>query len=334
LFKLKRHPRRFEIFNLTSRLIVIRKKIRNRIPEGLIDFGQRKVLPYVAIIIIALFTMIADLAKAQEHNVIYTPSEDVMDLSPAEVAKVTSIIGPYTAEIDEDPVSVALAIENKDYLGKPVISATEITERPKSDEKRTKTIIYTVEGGDTLSKIAWDYSLKIATIKVANGLSSDMIKPGQTLKLPPQDLDPGTIASLKTKTVAGVAIKPFKGTFRSPTSGWRLTQGFGRTGFERFHDGIDLDWGSGTTLYAAASGRVVRATRGWGGGYGTHIVIDHGDGFQTLYGHMSSYSVGVGQWVNQGQVIGVMGNTGWSTGVHVHFKITKNGTPVNPLDYL
>jgi len=288
----------------------------------------------LAIIIVASFTIIADVAKAAEENTIYQPSQEVMDLSPAEVAKVVSVVGPYTEQVEEDPVTVALAMENTDFLGKPVITSTEITEQPKSIEKRTKTIIYIVEGGDTISKIAWNYSLKIATIKAANNLSSDMIKPGQQLKLPPQDLDPSTIANLQKKVAGASSVSPFKGTFGRPTSGWRLTQTFGRTSFERWHTGIDLDWGSGTTIYASASGRVVSVARGWGGGYGNHIVIDHGDGFQTLYGHLSSFATSSGQWVNQGQVIGIMGSTGWSTGVHLHFEIRKNGTPVNPLNYL
>lgn len=317
-----------------ERLKIPTKKIRNRIPEGLIDFGQRKVLPYLAILMVAIFTIMADVVKAAESNIEFQPSEEVMDLSPAEVAKVVSVVGPYTERIDEDPVTVALAIEDKNYLGKPVLAETEITEEPKSEEKRTKTIVYTVEGGDTISKIGWQYSLKIATIKEVNSLTSDTIRPGQQLKLPPQDLDPSTISNLQKKRVAGSTIQSFKGTFRSPTSGWRLTQGFGRTSFESWHNGIDLDWGSGTTLFAAASGRVVKATRGWGGGYGNYLVIDHGNGFQTLYGHMSTFSVSSGRWVNQGQVIGKMGNTGWSTGVHVHFTIFKNGTAVNPLNYL
>lgn len=128
--------------------------------------------------------------------------------------------------------------------------------------------------------------------------------------------------------------KDFSGTFRSPTSGWHVSQVFGRTSYESWHTGIDLDSRSGTTLYAAASGKVIRTNRGWGGGYGNHIIIDHGDGFQTLYGHMASFSVSSGQWVNQGQVLGIMGSTGWSTGVHVHFEIRKNGSAVNPMNYL
>lgn len=264
-----------------------------------------------------------------------------MDLSPAEVAKVVSVVDPYTQKIEEDPVTVALAMEDKDFVGKPVLASTEITTQPqevaKAPDKRSKTITYTVEGNDTLSSIGWKYGLKIATIKAVNNLSSDTIKEGQQLKLPPQDIDTRTIANLsKKKTVAGASTtkQAFNGTFRRPTSGWRMTQGFGRTSFNPNHTGVDLDWGSGTNIMASAPGKVARVIRGWGGGYGNHVIIDHGNGFQTLYGHMASISVSPGQWVNQGQSLGVMGSSGRSTGVHVHFEIRINGRPVNPLNYL
>lgn len=321
----------------SDNLNLISKKVSNRLPDGLIDFNQKKILPYLGIIVIALFTVVANVAQASEENLAYQPSEDVMDLTAADVAKTVTNIDSFTPQVQEDPVTVALAVENRDYLGKPVLAETQITEDPKEQkapEKRSKTIVYTVDDGDTLSKIAWKYSLKIATIRSANNLSSDTIRPGQRLNLPPQDISASQIANLNKK-VAGASTKtPFGGTFRRPTSGWRMTQVFGHTSFESNHTGIDLDWGSGRTLFASASGRVVRTSRGWGGGYGNHIVIDHGSGFQTLYGHMASFSVSQGQWVNQGQAIGIMGSTGWSTGVHVHFEIRVNGTPVNPMKYL
>ena len=289
----------------------------------------------MAIFVVAFFTVVADVTKAAENEIQYEYIEEVMDLSPAEVAKTVSVVDPYTEKINEDPVSVALAMEDHDYLGKPVLAETEITEEEPKTEKRTRTITYTVEVGDTISKIGWRYGLKVASIKALNNLRSDTIKPGQQIKLPPQDLSPSRLAQLTKKKVAGASSRSaFKGTFRRPTSGWNLSQGYGRTKFSRFHNGIDLDRRSGRTLYAAGSGRVVKASRGWGGGYGNYIVIDHGSGFQTLYGHMASFSVSRGQWVNQGQVIGIMGSSGWSTGVHVHFTITKYGKSVNPINYL
>ena len=229
-------------------------------PEGAIDFSQRKILPYLAISMVALFTVVANVAQASDKQISYEPSEEVMDLSPADVAKTVTLVDSFTSQIEEDPVTVALAVEDSEYLDKPVLAETQITEEPKDQkapEKRIKTIVYTVDSGDTLSKIAWKYSLKIATIRSVNNLSSDTIRPGQRLNLPPQDISSSQIASLNKKVAGASSRTSFSGTFRRPTSGWRLTQPFGHTSFENFHDGIDLDWGSGTTLFAAASGGVI-----------------------------------------------------------------------------
>lgn len=191
---------------LFSRLDIFAKRLRNRIPEGLFDFASKRLLPYLSIIIVAAFTLIANFAKAAEQSYVYQPSDKVMDLSPADVAQVISVVGPNMPNIEADPVNVALAMGNSSYLDKPVISETKITEEPKAPEKRTKTVTYTVEGGDTLAKIAWKYSLKIATIKAANNLSSDIIRPGQHLQIPPQDLSPSQLANLQVKRVAGATV--------------------------------------------------------------------------------------------------------------------------------
>lgn len=99
-----------------------------------------------------------------------------------------------------------------------------------------------------------------------------------------------------------------------------------------FHSGIDIAVSPGTSVKAAACGRVVYA--GWRSGYGKTIIIDHGQGIRTLYAHNSRLHVKVGQWVNKGQVICASGNTGTSTGPHLHFEVLLNGQPKNPLDYL
>jgi murein DD-endopeptidase MepM/ murein hydrolase activator NlpD len=110
-----------------------------------------------------------------------------------------------------------------------------------------------------------------------------------------------------------------------------LTSGYGwRWG--RMHEGIDLAVASGTPVVAAASGTVIVA--GWMGGYGNLVVIDHGNGLATAYGHNTSVTVGYGQTVAQGQLIAYSGSTGHSTGPHVHFEVRVNGSPVDPLGYL
>jgi murein DD-endopeptidase MepM/ murein hydrolase activator NlpD len=100
----------------------------------------------------------------------------------------------------------------------------------------------------------------------------------------------------------------------------------------RMHEGIDLAVGNGTPVVASAAGTVIVA--GWMGGYGNLVVVDHGNGIATAYAHNTSVTVGVGQSVAQGQLVAYSGNTGNSTGPHVHFEVRVNGAAVDPLGYL
>jgi len=128
----------------------------------------------------------------------------------------------------------------------------------------------------------------------------------------------------------GTKVIPSRGTGRLswPARGY-ISSGFGMR-WGRMHEGIDIA-GSGS-IRAADNGKVVSA--GWKGDYGNAIIIDHGNGMRTLYGHLRSINVKVGEVVSQGKVIGVMGSTGDSTGVHLHFEVLKNGVAKNPMLYL
>ena len=122
-------------------------------------------------------------------------------------------------------------------------------------------------------------------------------------------------------------------TMRLPVSG-RVTSGFGNRfhpilGYARMHQGVDLAASYGAPIAAAGPGKVVAA--GWAGGYGREVVIAHGGGIQTRYGHMSRLAAYPGEMVRQGQVIGYVGSSGLSTGPHVHYEVLKNGRPVNPM---
>lgn len=110
-----------------------------------------------------------------------------------------------------------------------------------------------------------------------------------------------------------------------------VTSGFGYR-WGSLHAGIDIANGIGTPIRAAKAGTIILA--GWNGGYGNAIVIDHGGGLSTLYGHMTRLRASEGQRVDQGDVIGDMGSTGNSTGSHLHFETRVNGSPRNPTGYL
>lgn len=105
------------------------------------------------------------------------------------------------------------------------------------------------------------------------------------------------------------------------------------SGSYSFHTGIDIGADGGTSIYAAADGKII--SRGWIGGYGNTIIIDHGNGISTLYAHQSAFgSFGVGDYVVSGDVIGYVGTTGNSTGNHLHFEVRVNGNHTSPWNYL
>ncbi len=104
------------------------------------------------------------------------------------------------------------------------------------------------------------------------------------------------------------------------------------TGNYSFHNGVDLAAGQGTPIYATKSGKVTTATYNYA--YGYYVVINHLDGYSSLYGHMTHYTVSEGDYVERGEVIGYVGSTGYSTGPHLHFTIYYNGNTVNPMSYI
>lgn len=122
--------------------------------------------------------------------------------------------------------------------------------------------------------------------------------------------------------------------YRYPVTNFVITTYFGQRGaYQRVHTGIDLAAPMGTPIYAARAGTVEEA--GWSPyGYGLHVMLNHGGAVETLYGHMSRIVARPGQYVEQGQLIGYVGSTGWSTGPHCHFEVRVNGVPRNPLAYL
>lgn len=133
--------------------------------------------------------------------------------------------------------------------------------------------------------------------------------------------------------VRGDKVKPSRGSgqFAWPAVGGKISSSYGKR-WGRMHEGIDISGVRDRTIKAADNGKVT--TAGYHRGYGNYVIIDHDNGFQTLYAHLSSISVKEGDVVRKGEKIGVMGSTGRSTGVHLHFEVIKNGRKVNPMNYL
>jgi LysM repeat protein len=183
---------------------------------------------------------------------------------------------------------------------------------------------YRVRSGDSLSRLSQRFDVSIDDLLDWNNLSRSVITVGQGLFIPG-----GRLGKNELSQVMGTF-------FTWPVRG-RLTSGFGMrispiTGTRMHHNGIDLANNPMTPVHAAASGRV--AIVDYNPSYGNFIIIVHGNGFQTLYGHLRAAYVKKGAQVVQGQKIAAMGSTGASTGTHLHFSIFKNGRDVDPLKYL
>lgn len=198
----------------------------------------------------------------------------------------------------------------------------------------TRTVTVVVQEGQVLWDIARTYGVSVDAIVEANGLqNAELIRVGQRLVVPA----PATVTVRAPAPVvqpqevrAPAASALIARGFLWPTRG-SLTSRFGWR-WRRHHDGIDIAAPWGSTIAVAKPGRVVFV--GWYYGYGRAVIVDHGNGLTTLYGHASALLVRIGQMVQAGQAIARVGCTGRCSGSHVHFEIRINGQAVNPLKYL
>lgn len=201
---------------------------------------------------------------------------------------------------------------------------------------------YTVKKGDTLESIAKFYGSDIDEIAQFNNLDDGAkLVAGSQVIIPDaegsltlaenkrKDEEAKKLAGKNKKTVAKSAVSvgttkgpDTSGYFTKPVAGGIRTQGV------HGNNGVDIAASLNAPIYAAAAGKVVVARDGgWNGGYGSYVVIQHSNGMQTLYAHMNQVSVSVGETVGKGQSIGKMGNTGRSTGVHLHFEVRGGRNP-------
>lgn len=292
--------------------------------------------------------------KAEAEEVVYVNSQNIAllqaTLSPMQEASSTqndisiiedSFISPDNQKvrddsrtIDEDQISVYV-VRSGDTL--PVIAkmfgVSVNTIRWGNDLKSDKltpgdTLVilpisgvqHTVKSGETLQAIVKQHKGDLDEVLQYNNLTlGAKLSIGDVIIIP--DGEATVVVTSKKPTTGSKSTPTYSGYYMRPIVGGIKTQGVhGR-------NGVDLASVFGANILASAGGEVIIARTGWNGGYGTYVVIKHGNGTQTLYAHMSSLSVKAGDRVTQGQIIGKMGSTGKSTGVHVHFEIRGARNP-------
>ncbi|EAX47288.1 peptidase M23B [Thermosinus carboxydivorans Nor1] len=206
-----------------------------------------------------------------------------------------------------------LLAANPNISGDTVYPGDELVILPQ------KGVLHTVVFGDTLWRLANLYGVEVERIREANGKQNDFLAVGEKVFVPGGRVRYGHVAT------RGAGFR-----FIWPTQG-EISSLFGQR-WGRLHAGLDIANDIGTPVRAARAGRVIFT--GWKGGYGYTVMIEHGAEYTTLYGHLADYVVTLGQYVETGQLIAYMGNTGYSTGPHLHFEVRRGGQPVNPLSVL
>jgi len=196
-------------------------------------------------------------------------------------------------------------------------------------------IVYTVKKGDSLELIASKYKSNSSLIVSYNDLYGEGLAAGQTILIPNgvvTEVIPAPVAVASSSTSSSARYG--SSSYIASTGKLRFPTIIGRNGYYNGYHwwAIDVPNSIGTPIYAADAGRIVEASYGWNGGYGNTILIDHGNGMQTRYAHMSTLLIR-GGYVTKGQTIGRMGSTGRSTGSHLHFEVIVNGSKINPTRY-
>jgi LysM repeat protein len=247
-------------------------------------------------------------------------SPDVIDNSNGQISTYIVRSGDTLAEIAEMfDVSVNTILWANDMSkGSTIKVGQTLVILPMSG------VMHTVVKGDTLNSIAKKYGGDIAEISSFNDLIiSSKLAIGDTIMIPDgqvsSSIRPSTASS---KLITSSGGPSYAGFYQKPFIGGHKTQGL------HGYNAVDYGMPIGTSLYASAAGTVIIAKNsGWNGGYGSYVVIQHSNNTQTVYAHMSNVVVSVGQKVKQGQTIGSSGNTGKSTGPHLHFEIRGAKNP-------
>ena len=262
-----------------------------------------------------------------EGEAIYDQNRIAMIDHEVQSGETLSVIA-YRYGVSVDSVRYAnSALSNSDYLK----VGQDIKIPPKTG------LYVEVDSGDSVIALVEEYKGNLDETKFFNDLESDDdLKAGEEVFI--IDGEPKVVYVAQTYTTTTTSsYQPDVMQYDMPVSaeGWVIpTQGAITQGYHGGHYAYDVADRSKPPILASASGTVTKASSGtWGGGYGNHVIIDHGNGYQTLYAHLDVVYVNTGDYVSQGQVMGKMGNTGrvyGATGIHLHFELTYNGVKQNP----
>ncbi len=246
-----------------------------------------------------------------------------------DLPKRTQTGGEISVYVVRDGDSLSQIAEMFEVTTNTILWANDISDPTTIQPGDTLVILpivgvqHIVKSGDTISTIAKKYEGDTDEILAYNQLTTeDELSVGDTLVIPGGEIAapaaPRYAAASPTKVTGSSASS----NFSHPLPGAIRTQGI------HGYNAVDLAAGVGTPIRAAAPGEViVSKAAGWNGGYGKYVVVRHGNGAQTLYAHNSSNAVSVGQYVAQGQTIGYVGNSGRSTGAHLHFEVRGARNP-------
>ena len=185
-------------------------------------------------------------------------------------------------------------------------------------------IPYKVKNGDTYSKIAESFGVPLEAVLDANDIQSDAVNIDAVLFIPGARMDKNALR----EALGQAFIWPISGR-HSSGFGWRNDP---FSGVRSFHAGLDIVGPQGMAVKASSDGKVTAT--GYNATFGNFIIIKHSDEYETMYAHLSKMLVKVGTYVNQGAIIGQVGNTGKSTGPHLHFAVYKNKRAISPLEVL
>ena len=265
------------------------------------------------------------------HSYIFPEQENFTDQEAAPVADgyvSTVTFKDYTVRKGDTVSGIAsraglrnfgtlLSVNNIDNARR--ISAGQVLRVPSTDG-----LLYTVKKNETLAGIAAAHNVSVTALLDANDLTQEILAVGQKLFIPGASLSSFELR----KALGELFIYPIRGRLTSPF-GYRKDP---FTGVRSFHSGIDLAAPTGTAVKATLDGKI--AETGFNRIFGNYVIITHDRGYQSLYGHLSAIYVKRGQYVTQGTAVGAVGNTGYSTGPHLHLSIYKNGSLINPFSVL